>query len=157
MAMGEAWFYHLTQTALEEALAPLIQRSLGQGWRVELRGRTRERMALLDAALWLGSREPFLPHGLAGGPHDELQPVLLTTGPAAAGFDCVIAVEGAECQPAEVRSLARLCILFDGNDRAQTDHAREQWRLMASDGIGAKYWAEEGGRWTMRRESPASA
>jgi DNA polymerase-3 subunit chi len=155
--MGDVWFYHLTQTSLEEALAPLILRSLAQGWRVELRGRTQERMALLDVALWLGSKDPFLPHGLAGGPHDALQPVLLTTGPGAGAFGCVIAVEGADLLPGEVAALERSCILFDGSDAGEIDRAREQWRLLTAAGIGARYWAEEGGRWTMKRESPTSA
>ncbi len=83
--MGEVWFYHLTEMRLEAVLPPLIARARGQGWRVEIRGRDAARMAALDAALWMGPEEGFMPHGMQGGPHDALQPVLLTTGPVAAG------------------------------------------------------------------------
>ena len=156
--MGEVWFYHLTTTPLEEALVPMILRSRAQGWRVEVRGRQRERMAQLDAALWIAAKEAFLPHGLEGGPHDAVQPVLLTTGPGAAvgEFACVIAVQGADLLPDEVVRLARGCILFDGGDAGATEVARQQWRLLTEAGHGAKYWAEEGGRWSMKRERPAS-
>jgi DNA polymerase-3 subunit chi len=154
--MGEVWFYHLTTTPLEQVLAPMILRSRAQGWRVEVRGRQREGMAQLDVALWVAGNEAFLPHGLEGGLHDALQPVLLTTGPGAGEFDCVISVQGADLLPDEAVRLARGCILFDGNDADATEFARRQWRLLTEAGLGAKYWAEEGGRWTMKRERPAS-
>ena len=77
--MGAAYFYHLMRSPLEDALPPLLRRSLAAGWRVELRGTTIERMAWLDERLWLGADNDFLPHGLAGGPHDALQPILLGT------------------------------------------------------------------------------
>lgn len=154
--MGEVWFYHLTGLAPEAALPPLLQRSLAQGWRVELRGRDRTRMAALDRALWIDPADGFLPHGLAGGVHDALQPVLLTTGGAGAGrFDCVMTLDGAGLDPAEVAGLARACILFDGRDDAALEVARGQWRELTAAGIGAQYWAEEGGRWSLRQTRPA--
>ena len=91
-------FYHLTRSLAEQLLPTLIGKSRQAGWRVELRGTDAARMARLDEALWQG--EGFLPHGLAGGPHDALQPVLLTVGGAGdagkgAGADCLIALDGA--------------------------------------------------------------
>ena len=69
--MGSALFYHLTRSAAEQLLPVLIGKSRAAGWRVELRGTDAGRMARLDEALWQG--EGFLPHGLAGGPHDALK------------------------------------------------------------------------------------
>jgi DNA polymerase-3 subunit chi len=60
-------------------LRALLEKSLAAGWRVAVRGRTDEMLDRLDAQLWLGPEDGFLPHGRAGGPHDALQPVLLTT------------------------------------------------------------------------------
>lgn len=153
--MGEVWFYHLTDLTPQTALPALLERALAQGWRVELRGRDPARMAALDAELWLA--EGFVPHGVAGGAHDALQPVLLTTGPGSGKFDCIMAVDGADVQPAEAAGHARVCILFDGNESQATDLARDQWRQMTAAGLAARYWAEEGGRWTLRHERPASA
>jgi DNA polymerase-3 subunit chi len=43
-------------------------------------------------------------------------------------------------------------ILFDGSDTAAVAQARGQWRLLTGAGVGAKYWAQEGGRWVMKAE-----
>lgn len=152
--MGEVYFYHLTRAPLEVTLRTLLEKSLGAGWRVAVRGRTEEALDRLDAALWLGPEDGFLPHGRAGGPHDAAQPVLLTTGRAAANRpDCVVSVEGAEIGAEEVAALARAMILFDGQDPGAVQAAREQWRSLTGAGAKAKYWSEEGGRWEMKAES----
>ena len=149
--MGNALFYHLTRSAAEQLLPGLIGKARQAGWRVELRGTDPARMARLDDLLWQG--DGFLPHGLAGGPHDGLQPVLLTAdegvggagGPV--GADCLIAVDGAAVDPAECAPAQRVCIVFDGNNPVALDRARGQWRSLTSAGIAAEYWSEAGGRW----------
>ena len=100
-----ALFYHVTQSPVEGVVETLLTRALAQGWRVELRGVAPERMDWLDQKLWLGPEEDFLPHGLAGGPHDALQPVLLTTSPRPEGRQAVMTLDGAEVTPAEVAAL----------------------------------------------------
>jgi DNA polymerase-3 subunit chi len=155
--MGEVWFYHLTETPVEAALPRLLAQALAAGWRIEVRGTDPARMDLLDRALWLGPEDGFLPHGLAGGPHDALQPVLLTVAPARAeGCACLIALDGAGITAAEAAGRARTCILFDGADAAALNRAREQWRALTAAGLAAKYWAQEGGRWVMRQERSAA-
>ena len=152
--MGEVFFYHLTRTPLEGTLRSLLERSLGAGWRVAVRARSEALLDRLDAALWLGDDAGFVPHGRAGGPHDGDQPVLLTTGRAAANRpDCVVSLEGAGIEATEVAVLARAMILFDGTDPAGLEVARGQWRLFKEAGTKAKYWSEEGGRWEMKAQT----
>lgn len=147
--MGDALFYHLTRSPLEAVLPALLGKALDAGWRVAVRGTDPARMAWLDRQLWLSPEDGFLPHGLAGGPHDTRQPVLLTTGPGAAnGAQCVMAIDGAGIEPDELAGLARACVLFDGGDAAAVEAARAQWRRLAAAGIAAQYWSEAGGRWT---------
>ena len=94
--MGNALFYHLTRSPAESLLPTLIGKSLAAGWHVELRGTDPARMERLDLHLWQG--DGFLPHGLAGGPHDARQPVLLTVaGQAVAGQ--AVAGQGAARPP----------------------------------------------------------
>ena len=143
--MGNALFYHLTRSSADQLLPALIGKSLAAGWRVELRGTDRARMERLDELLWQG--EGFLPHGLAGRPHDALQPVLLTTGAGEIAPDCLITVDGATADPAACGSMQRVCVVFDGNDAAAVDQARGQWRALTGAGIAAEYWSEAGGRW----------
>lgn len=143
--MGNALFYHLTQSSADQLVPSLVGKSRQAGWRVELRGTDAGRMARLDELLWLG--EGFLPHGLAGGPHDSMQPVLLTVGGTGVAAECVIALDGAAVAPAECAPAQRVCIVFDGNDPAALDRARGQWRELAAAGVAAEYWSEAGGRW----------
>ncbi|AHM05465.1 DNA polymerase III chi subunit [Roseibacterium elongatum DSM 19469] len=152
--MGAAFFYHLTRHPVEVTLRTLLEKSRQQGWRVAVRGRTDEALDRLDAQLWLGPEDGFLPHGRAGGPHDADQPILLTTGAAAPNRpDCVISVEGAGVAAPEVTALSRVMILFDGHDEAAKQTAREQWRSLTDAGVEAKYWSEESGRWEMKAQS----
>lgn len=144
--MGEAAFYHLTRRAAADVLPPLLTRALAEGWRVVVRGTDAERLRALDLALWEG--DGFLPHGLAGGPHDARQPVLLTTGPEVA--ECVMAVDGARVTPHEVEAAARVCLIFDGDDDGVLAQARGQWAALTGAGCAARYWSEESGRWQQK-------
>jgi len=152
--MGAAYFYHLTQRPLVETLTMLLEKSLANGWRVALRGTDQAGLAALDQALWTYSEESFLPHGLAGGPQDADQPVLLTmenTAPNRA--DCVMAVHGAEVSASEIAALQRVCVLFDGHDPVALDQARAQWKRLKAEGASAQYWSEESGRWEKKAET----
>lgn len=152
--MGAAWFYHMTRTPLEATLPVLLEKSLGAGWRVAVRGVAAARLDWLDQKLWLGPEDRFLPHGLAGGPHDCDQPVLLTAGTEAANRpDCLISVDGAAITPDEVSAMQRTMILFDGNDPAAVETARDQWRALTGAGATAQYWSQESGQWQMKAES----
>jgi len=152
--MGAAYFYHLTQRPLEVTLPLLLGKALQAGWRVAVRGRDPGRMTWLDQKLWLGPEDGFLPHGLAGGPHDADQPVLLTTGAEQPnGAMCVMAVDGAEVAPDEVQALERVCILFDGNDADAVTIARGQWKALTAAGCSAQYWSEASGKWEKKAEA----
>ncbi|MEC3860640.1 DNA polymerase III subunit chi [Mesobacterium sp. TK19101] len=155
--MGAAYFYHLTHRPLEVALPQLLDRALAAGWRVAVRGTDPGRIGWLDEKLWLGPEEGFLPHGCAGGAHDAHQPILLTTARDAANIpQCVMTIDGAPIDAAEVKSLQRVCILFDGTNGDAVQAARVQWKALTSAGCAAQYWAEDGGRWECRAERPAS-
>ena len=152
--MGAAYFYHLTRRPLQDTLPLLLDKARGAGWRIAVRGRDPDRLAWLDDALWLGGELSFLPHGLAGGAHDALQPILLTTASEAANApSCVMSVDGAEISPQEVETLERVCILFDGTDPDAVQAARVQWKTLTAAGCAAQYWSEESGRWEKVAES----
>ena len=152
--MGRALFYHLTRTPMETTLARLLEKALERDWRVVVRGTDAERMGWLDRKLWLGPEEAFLPHGLAGGPFDARQPVLLTTGADLPdGAACLMAVDGAPVAAAEVAAAERVCILFDGDDALAVQQARGQWKALTGAGAGAEYWSEESGRWEKKAQS----
>ena len=152
--MGAAYFYHLTRNPLEHTLAVLLPRARQAGWRCLVRGRAVERMDWLDQKLWLGKDEDFLPHGLAGGPFDADQPILLSFAQDNPnGAQCVMAIDGADVTVEEVQSSERVCILFDGHDADAVSHARQQWKTLTDAGCAAQYWSEESGRWEKKAET----
>ncbi len=152
--MGEAYFYHMTRSPLEDTLPVLLGKALAAGWRVVVRGPDEGKLDWLDQRLWLGPEEGFLPHGRAGGPHDADQPILLTSSDAAPnGAACLVAIDGAEIGAAEVAAADRTMVLFDGNDPTSVKTARNQWRNLTDAGAKAKYWSQETGRWEMKAES----
>ena len=151
--MGAVFFYELQGAPLETTLPMLLDKARGQGWRVLVRGTDPALLTQLDAALWQGPVDHFLPHGLAGGPHDADQPVLLGDLPAT-DFACVMAAGGAAVTAEEAVQLARACILFDSAEDAKAQ-ARLQWKTLTDAGIAAQYWAQEDGRWVKKAERDA--
>jgi DNA polymerase-3 subunit chi len=152
--MGAAYFYHLTGSPLEVTLPMLLDKALGAGWRVVVRGTSAERLDWLDEKLWLGPDEGFFPHGIAGGEFDADQPVLLSlTAERPNGADCIMAVDGAAVEATDVDGVERVCILFDGNDPEAVEAARGQWKELTGAGCAAQYWSQEDGRWTKKAES----
>ena len=112
-----------------------------------LRGTDRARLDDLDARLWQGPADAFLPHGLEGGPHDADQPVLLGLGAIGNDAHALMLMDGASVDPSEAEGLERVWILFDGNDQASVAAARVQWKALTGAGLAAQYWSEESGRW----------
>ena len=152
--MGAAFFYHLTRRPMVDTLRMLLGKSLDNGWKVAVRGSDLAGLEALDAALWLGPEDGFLPHGLAGGETDGDQPILLTLNAEAANLpQCVMSVHGAAVSAAEVSGLERVCILFDGNDPEALDRARGQWKALKAAGAAAQYWSEESGTWEKKAQT----
>lgn len=151
--MGAAYFYHLTRAPLEAVLPMLLEKSIAAGWRVMLRGTNDNRLKWLDEKLWQGRDDGFLPHGLAGGPHDAQQPILLTTAAEVANDPtCILAVDGAEVTVDQVQKMQRVSILFDGNDEVALTQARAQWKQLTEAGCSAQYWSQESGNWEKKAE-----
>jgi DNA polymerase-3 subunit chi len=149
--MGAAYFYQLRDSPLEATLPMLVGKARGAGWRVLVRGSDPSLLTRLDDVLWQGPDDGFMPHGIAGGPHDADQPVLLGDVPSD-GFACLMSVAGAAVSHSEVNTLERVCILFDGHDEVALDHARGQWKALTDAGCAAQYWAQEDGRWMKKAE-----
>ncbi|MGA9254222.1 MAG: DNA polymerase III subunit chi [Roseobacter sp.] len=152
--MGKAMFYHLTRRPVEDTLVMLLGKARQAGWRVTVRGTSQERLAWLDEKLWLGPEDSFLPHGVAGGPHDAMQPILLTCeNDLANDATCVISIDGADVSDDEVGKLERTCVLFDGNAEDALTKARAQWQQIKTAGLSAEYWSEESGSWEKKAQT----
>ena len=145
--MSELWFYHLEQTELEAALAPLLEKCLERGWRAVVRGGVEERLDALDVSLWTWRDESFLPHGRAGRDDPDPQPIYLT---GASGnpnkAQALFAIDGADVD--DLSQFERTIMLFDGRDEAMLSIARQRWKAAKDAGTAVSYWRQsDSGRW----------
>ncbi len=139
--MAELLFYHLTESRLEEALPPLLEKSLGRGWRVVVQTGSDERRDALDQLLWTWRDDSFLPHGVDSAEHANMQPVLLCSSHSNANNASVrFLVDGAE--PPDLASYDRAVFMFDGHDQEQLEAARGQWKQLKGAGHDLTYWQQ---------------
>lgn len=147
-------FYQLGASPIEQVIASLAGKLLGDGERLLIVAEDDALLARLDRALWDQGATNFLPHGVAGGAEDSRQPVLLSP-------------------TADPSNLARNMIIADGNwreaalgfnrafhlfDRSTIDEARSAWRSLAGrDGVERHYWTQENGRWAEKATDTATS
>lgn len=147
--MTDIFFYHLEQVPLERALPALLEKTLERGWRAVVEVGSSDRAEALDMTLWTYRDESFLPHGLAGGPADALQPVLLTTGDDN-GNGAHVRFFVDRAVPRVEGDYQRLVYLFDGHDPDAVEEARGAWRALSKQNT-CTYWQQEaGGRWAKK-------
>lgn len=148
--MADILFYHLTESRLEDALPPLLEKSLERGWRVVVQTGSDERRDALDAHLWVYREDSFLPHGPDTARHADRQPVIMTsTGDNLNGAAVRFLVDGAV--PPELGSYERVVFMFDGLDQPQVERAREHWKALKAEGHTLTYWQQTPDRRWERR------
>lgn len=148
--MAEVGFYHLTRTRLDQALPRLLGRVLAGGGRAFVLCGEAERVNALDAALWVTPDPDWLPHGVAGGENDALQPILLGAADVAPGNGArfLFLVDGADS--ARMADYDRVLDLFDGGDEAAVAAARRRWVAAKAAGHLLTYWQQGAGGWEKR-------
>jgi DNA polymerase-3 subunit chi len=143
--MAEVLFYHLTESTLEDALPPLLEKSVERGWRVVIQTGSEERRDALDAHLWTFRDDSFLGHGIDSDPQAAEQPVLLTTGDGNGNAATVRFIVDAAAPPT-LEPYERGVFMFDGHDQSQLESARECWKQMKAAGHAVTYWQQTDGR-----------
>ncbi|NTJ63897.1 DNA polymerase III subunit chi [Agrobacterium rhizogenes] len=145
--MTDVLFYHLTESKLEDALPPLIDKSVERGWQVAVQMREPARRDLLDSHLWTYREDSFLPHGTDEDEMASRQPVLLTISPDNMNNATVrFFIDGAEAT--DVEAYQRVVLMFDGYDQEQLERARAQWKRLKGEGHNLTYWQQtQDGRW----------
>ncbi len=137
-------FYQLGAVPLEQVIASLSEKLLGQGERLLVVGSDDAQLARLDRLLWDQGPTSFLPHGSAGGSEDARQPILLSTTPDAANRARNLLIADGSWREAAL-AFDRAFHLFDAET---VEEARDAWRSLASrTDVERHYWANEDGRW----------
>jgi len=149
--VAEILFYHLTESTLEDALPPLLEKTLQRSWRAVVQAASEERRNALDSRLWTYRDDSFLAHGLDHEPHAAEQPILLTTGEGNANAAAVRFLVDGAVPPDDVSAYARVVLMFDGHDEAQLESARGYWKVARAGGHEVTYWQQSAeGRWERR-------
>lgn len=145
--MTEILFYHLTESRVEDALPPLLDKSVARGWRVAVQVKETARRDLLDAHLWTFRDDSFLPHGTDEDELAEHQPILITASASNPNKATVrFVVDGAE--PPPLSDYERIVFIFDGYDQDQLEKARMHWKSFKAEGHSLTYWQQsQDGRW----------
>lgn len=144
--MADIGFYHLTRTGADQALPSLLGRTLAAGERAAVVCASEERVAALEAALWLCPDPDWLPHGTAASGNADLQPIWIATDDAAPnGARFLFLLDGAESTPLD--RFTRVFDLFDGRDEAAVVAARRRWTNAKAAGHNLAYWQQTPRGW----------
>ena len=147
--MTEILFYHLEYRPLEQVLPLLLEKTLARGWRALVEVGSDERAQVLDEALWTFRDESFLPHGLCGSKADDLQPILLSTGPGNPNNAHVRFFVDRAVPRTDVE-YQRLVYMFSGHDPDALSEARAAWKALSGE-HQTTYWQQEfNGRWAKK-------
>ena len=140
-------FYQLGSTPLEQVIASIAQKLLGERKRLLVVADDQGLLGRLDRMLWDEGPTSFLPHGLAGGSEDARQPILLGTQTDAPNLARNILIADGQWREAAL-TFERAFYLFDA---ATLEGARLAWKLLAGrEGVERRYWAQVDGRWTQQ-------
>lgn len=136
----EVWFYHLERTSLEQVLPELLEKTLSRGWRARVRTADPRRIDAVDNWLWTYRDDSFLPHGMAGEPFAERQPVLLGDGSDNPnGAQALFLLDG---DPGDLAGYERCVVIFDGRDELALQGARALWSRYRTTGHAVTYWRQ---------------
>ncbi len=139
--MTEIGFYHLTRTGPDQALPPLLGRTLAAGERAVVLCGSPARVEALDRLLWECKEPDWLPHGSARTGHAELQPIWLTPAEERPnGARYLFLLDGTAS--ADLGAWTRIFNLFDGQDEAAVAAARQRWAASRAAGHTPTYWQQ---------------
>jgi DNA polymerase III subunit chi len=142
-------FYHLTRSPVNAVLPVIAERLLGGGERLLVCAGDDALRLGLDKCLWDYRADSFLPHGQAGGDHDDTQPILLSDDTAAPNGAHNIALADGIWRNAAL-GFDRAFFFFTSET---IDDARAAWRGLGDrNEVERHYWKQdEAGKW---REGP---
>ncbi len=148
--MTDVRFYHMTRKRLEQALPEIAAKALDRQYRIVVKAGSRERLEVLDAALWTYDPASFLPHGLARDGFEADQPIWLTTGDDNPnGARMIILADGATCP--DVGAYDLCCEFFDGQDDEAVASARTRWKDYKESGHTVSYYQQDDqGKWLQK-------
>ncbi|HNJ48627.1 MAG TPA: DNA polymerase III subunit chi, partial [Novosphingobium sp.] len=116
-------FYQLSSDPAEVAIRKIATKACEKGERMLVVSADDAQLMRIDEALW-AAEDSFLAHGLAGGPHQDRQPILLSDRTDPANGARLIALADGVWRD-EALGFDRALLMFD---EATVEAARVTWR-----------------------------
>ncbi len=122
-------FYQLSRDPVDVTVAKLARKVLQAGERLVVVSADEAQRQHLSRVLWQQGGANFLANGMAGGPHDARQPILLSERCTAPNDARMLLIADGVWRD-EAIGFERVLLLFDADRR---DAAVELWRSFAKD------------------------
>ncbi len=147
--MTDIRFYHLTKTALENALPQMLEKVIERGQEAVILSSDERALGDLDQNLWGYRPDSFLPHGTKRDGSIEEHPVWLTTEQDdIAKRDVAFIVHGAHPGALESDKTSLCAVLFDGNNPTVVQDSRALWKELKAANHELTYWQQtDRGSW----------
>ncbi|MBN8543891.1 MAG: DNA polymerase III subunit chi [Alphaproteobacteria bacterium] len=154
--MTKIQFYHLLSTSIERAIPKLMEKALEGKSRVVMLASDEQMIKRVSDAMWSGDPNGFLPHGTAKEAHKSEQPIYLSlVDENPNNADVLVVLDGS--MPTSYSTYAKVLDVFDGNDDAQVNAARERWTKYKEQGVALQYVKQQpNGGWKIESESNAA-
>ncbi len=137
-------FYQLGDTPAEQVIVDIAEKVLAGDGKLLVVAEDETFLARLDRILWAEGPTSFVPHGLAGGPDDARQPILLSTSVDAPNQARNMLIADGHWREAAL-SFDRSFYLFDSST---LEAARLAWKLLSGrQGVERRYWARQDRKW----------
>jgi DNA polymerase-3 subunit chi len=141
--MTEIRFYHLQQDTTTKAVPEILGKAVEKGLKILLKLPDEARCQFYDDWLWRYQADSFLPHGVTGDKHDELQPIWIDSKDEAPNnANMAMVIEEADMPPLDKFDL--VCLLFDGENQHRLDRARDLWgQYKKQPELSLTYWKQQ--------------
>ena len=145
-------FYQTTGSTpadVEGVLPKLVEELLRNTPRIAIVCPTPERRDRLNERLWTFRPDSFIPHGAAGEPFAEQQPVLLVLPNEKPTNNASILVNLTSANDFAVEKTARIIDLFDASE-SQTKAARVRWKHWKEQGTTPVFFTQTDAGWIQK-------
>jgi DNA polymerase-3 subunit chi len=122
-------FYQLSRDPVDVTVAKLARKVLQAGERLVVVSGDEAQRQHLSKVMWEQGGAAFLANGVAGGPHDARQPILVSDSCAAPNEARMALIADGQWRE-DALGFKRVLLLFDA---AQREGAVELWRRFAKD------------------------
>ena len=144
--MADVAFYHLERSSLDQVLPKLLEKTLALDKRALVLAPSSARIDELNTLLWTYDAESWMPHAsLKDKVEDDvlsLQSVWLSVEDNNANnAEFLFLIDGARAR--QMDSFERCFDVFDGNDQAVVEKARERWKRYSEEGHNLTYWQQD--------------